>query len=187
MAENDEDAASEQDVRLAFISEYVLKTLKLKSDRWTKMISLEESRQTIMEFLDKSEPVSLIIYQNQQSQLFPSHDFPPSTKTKSVYFVKKEKTTVSNQNMKNVLTFGDLSYTPLEQLSALVDDVLLPLLGNSSNHGDWPSVVCQDVMRHVQELKNSVFVVAGQVKGKTLLPLPPQTGNVTEAADREQR
>ena len=42
-------------------------------------------------------------------------------------------------------------------------------------------------MRHVQELKNSVYVVAGQVKGKTLLPLPPQTGHVTEAAEREQR
>ena len=123
MAENEDDAAAEQDVRLVFISEYVLKTLKQKSDRWAKMISLEESRQTIMEFLDKSDPMILVIYQNQQGQLLPSHDFPPTTKTKSVYFVKKEKTTVNNQNMKNVLTFGDLSYTPLEQLSSLVDDV----------------------------------------------------------------
>uniref|UniRef100_A0A8C4UZ95 Dynein axonemal heavy chain 17 n=1 Tax=Falco tinnunculus TaxID=100819 RepID=A0A8C4UZ95_FALTI len=34
------------------------------------------------------------------------------------------------------------------------------------------TVVSQDILRHVHNLKSTVFMVVGQVKGKTLLPLP---------------
>ena len=50
--------------------------------------------------------------------------------------------------------------------------VLLPVLGNSNNHGTWPKVVSDDVLKHVYLLKNRVHVLSGQVRGKTLLPLP---------------
>uniref|UniRef100_A0A8C4V4J9 Dynein axonemal heavy chain 17 n=1 Tax=Falco tinnunculus TaxID=100819 RepID=A0A8C4V4J9_FALTI len=40
------------------------------------------------------------------------------------------------------------------------------------NHQGWPQVVSQDILRHVHNLKSTVFMVVGQVKGKTLLPLP---------------
>jgi len=46
------------------------------------------------------------------------------------------------------------------------------VLTNKNNHGQWPKVVSDDVLQHVYLLKNQVHVVAGQVKGKTLLPLP---------------
>ena len=48
------------------------------------------------------------------------------------------------------------------------------------NHNKWPSVVATDVMRHVHALKNAVYVVCGQVKGRTLLPLPPGTEQIVE-------
>ena len=50
--------------------------------------------------------------------------------------------------------------------------VLVPLLSNDMNNDQWSHVVSQDVPRHVHNLKSNVYVVAGQVKGKTLLPLP---------------
>jgi len=50
--------------------------------------------------------------------------------------------------------------------------VLSPLLTNDSNHEGWPEVVAHDVLRHVQNIKSRVYVVSGQVRGKTLLPLP---------------
>ena len=53
-----------------------------------------------------------------------------------------------------------------------LSQLLVPLLSNKKNHVNWPAVVSLDVERHVHSLKSSVFVVAGQVKGKTLLPLP---------------
>ena len=48
----------------------------------------------------------------------------------------------------------------------------MPLLSNNRNHENWPSVVSQDILRHVHQLKNNVYVISGQVKGRTLLPLP---------------
>uniref|UniRef100_A0A8C2YH93 Dynein axonemal heavy chain 9 n=1 Tax=Coturnix japonica TaxID=93934 RepID=A0A8C2YH93_COTJA len=39
-------------------------------------------------------------------------------------------------------------------------------------HQGWPQVVSQDIIRHVHSLKSAIFMVVGQVKGKTLLPLP---------------
>ncbi|KFW62348.1 Dynein heavy chain 9, axonemal, partial [Pygoscelis adeliae] len=50
--------------------------------------------------------------------------------------------------------------------------VIVPILTNQKNHQGWPQVVSQDIMRHVHSLKSTVFMVVGQVKGKTLLPLP---------------
>ena len=46
------------------------------------------------------------------------------------------------------------------------------MLVNKNNHGHWPNVVSDDVLQHVYMLKNRVYVLAGQVKGKTSLPLP---------------
>ena len=61
-----------------------------------------------------------------------------------------------------------------------VPQLLVPLLSNKRNHENWPAVVSQDVQRHVHSLKSSVFVVAGQVKGKTLLPLPVGAESFTD-------
>jgi hypothetical protein len=58
--------------------------------------------------------------------------------------------------------------------------VLCPLLSNEKNHDQWPHVVSQDVRRHVHSLKSAVYVVSGQVKGKTLLPLPVGSEKVDE-------
>ncbi|NWY63744.1 DYH9 protein, partial [Erithacus rubecula] len=50
--------------------------------------------------------------------------------------------------------------------------VLVPILTNQKNHQGWPRVVSQDIIHHVHSLRNTVCKVIGQVKGKTLLPLP---------------
>ncbi|NXD86338.1 DYH9 protein, partial [Halcyon senegalensis] len=50
--------------------------------------------------------------------------------------------------------------------------VIVPILTNKKNHQGWPKVVSQDIIHHVHNLKSTVFMVLGQVKGKTLLPLP---------------
>uniref|UniRef100_A0A8D2N8R8 Dynein axonemal heavy chain 17 n=1 Tax=Zonotrichia albicollis TaxID=44394 RepID=A0A8D2N8R8_ZONAL len=54
----------------------------------------------------------------------------------------------------------------------LLLQVIVPILTNRRNHQGWPRVVSQDIIHHVHSLKNTVFKVVGQVKGKTLLPLP---------------
>ena len=42
-------------------------------------------------------------------------------------------------------------------------------------------------MRHVGSFKGEVFLFSGQVKGKTLLPLPPQADMMVKAVECEER
>ena len=63
----------------------------------------------------------------------------------------------------------------------------MPLLSNDRNHESWPHVVSHDVQRHVHNLKSSVYVVSGQVKGKTLLPLPVGADKVEESATEVEK
>uniref|UniRef100_A0A8C3PRY4 Dynein axonemal heavy chain 9 n=1 Tax=Calidris pygmaea TaxID=425635 RepID=A0A8C3PRY4_9CHAR len=70
------------------------------------------------------------------------------------------------------LLCGDLPADALQHFAALVEEVIVPILTNQKNHQGWPQVVSQDIIHHVHNLKSTVFMVVGQVKGKTLLPLP---------------
>eukprot|EP00064_Thunnus_orientalis_P003474 superscaffoldBa00000283_g3483 len=178
----DMDESPAEDKRLDFIADYVLRTLKLKQDRWQKCVSSEDNRQVLQEFVDKPEQRTLVVCVTAAGLLQPAAAFTASSKNKAVYFVKQRETALSPDSMKDNLVCGDLSYAPLDQFSALVDEVVAPLLSNSKNHTEWPQVVSQDIRRHVHSLKTNVFVVSGQVQGKTLLPLPAGSERVEQAA-----
>ncbi|RDD42081.1 Dynein beta chain, ciliary [Trichoplax sp. H2] len=174
------------DVRLEWISEYVLRTLKVKYEKWQKMYTIDENKNIIQQVLDKSDQMILVFYSNSAGALCVSLEFPSTLKQKAVYFIKKAREPIPKENFKAALNYGDLSNSPLEQLSALVDEVLVPILTNSKNHEQWPSVVSQDVLRHVHSLKSNVYVIAGQVKGKTLLPLPVGSERMIEESDDKE-
>ena len=61
------------------------------------------------------------------------------------------------------------------------------MIANPRNQIDWPVVVSKDLMRHVGDFKGEVFLFCGQVKGKTLLPIPPQADLMAMAVDRGER
>lgn len=61
---------------------------------------------------------------------------------------------------------------------------MVPLLSNDRNHDSWPQVVSADVTRHSHRLKSDVYVVSGQAKGKTLLPLPVGADKVDMEDDK---
>ena len=111
------------DVRLEWISEYVLRTLKVKYEKWQKMYALDENKNMIQLVLDKSDNAILVFYTNAAGALCVSLEFPNSLKQKAVYFIKKHRDPIPKENFKAALNYGDLSNSPLEQLSALVDEV----------------------------------------------------------------
>ncbi|KAJ7405899.1 dynein axonemal heavy chain 9 [Willisornis vidua] len=65
--------------------------------------------------------------------------------------------------------------------------VLVPILTNRKNHQGWPRVVSQDIICHVHSLKNTVFMVVGQVRGKTLLPLPAVSEGIEDMDPDNER
>lgn len=65
---------------------------------------------------------------------------------------------------------------------------MVQVLLNDENHCQWPHVMSQDLMRHLQALKSSVSVMSGFAQGKTLLPVPAGSEKIEQAAfEREMR
>ena len=63
--------------------------MQVKADKWAKMVSQEECLSTVVDFLEKGEHRVLVVALTPAGQLQPALQFPSSTKTKAVYFVKK--------------------------------------------------------------------------------------------------
>jgi len=113
------------DSRVEFIADYVLKTFKIKPDRWSKMYSLEEVKMMYMDFFDRSDIPALIVAATGSGGLETSYSRPTAPKTKACYFVKKTKDSIQkDSNFRKAFIYGDMSYNPLDQLSAFVDEVI---------------------------------------------------------------
>ena len=112
------------DSRVEFMADYVLKTLKLKPDRFSKMYSLEENKQMFLDFFEKPDIVSLLLIASAAGGLNIQNEWPQNPKGKACYFVKKSRDAVTKDtNFRTQLLYGDMSQSPLDQLSAFVDEV----------------------------------------------------------------
>lgn len=113
------------DTRVEFIADYVLKTLKIKPDKWTKMYGLEENKLYFMEFFEKPEIHSIIVIATAAGGLNVQYEWPTNPKAKACYFVRRTREPIQKDTvLRNSLLYGDLSQSPLDQLSAFVDEVL---------------------------------------------------------------
>ena len=116
------------DTRIEFVAVYLIKTLKLKNDKWMKMFAVEDNKTIIHDYFEKSELSLLIFLMNPSGALTVQYQYPTQIKGKCVYFAKKNKEAISKDvNIKDTLIYGDLSYSPLEQLSAILDEVRIEL------------------------------------------------------------
>lgn len=171
------------DPRLEFMGSYAIKTLKLKPEKWQRVVTLEEHKAVIKDFTDMPMPVVLIIILTPGAQLVPTTSFPlTQLKSKGVYFIKKHCLPIPRENCEDFFIFGDLATQTIDQLSTIVDEVFVPLLSNEVNYKDWPQMVSQDVQKHVHSLKSTVHQVKGQVSGETILASPVGIEKIVKAA-----
>ncbi|XP_039284796.1 dynein beta chain, ciliary [Nilaparvata lugens] len=184
MAEIGDEDAVESDPRLLFIYNYLSKTVKFKVDKWQKMMGNEEFKSIIMDFFSKTFINMLVVRLTPAGVLMPSHTFPPGSKVKMSYFVRCREEVITPENFKELIVYGDVAPKPIDELAVLVEEVMMPLLTNPSNHTNWPQVVVHDVKKHVTDLKNIVYKVRGEINGQTLLPLPDGIDKVYEVESR---
>jgi dynein heavy chain len=173
------------DPRINTMATYCCNTLKVKADKWAKMINQEENVVTIKQFLEKKEAEVLVMIINTAGQLQPTPNFPLSIKTKAVYFVKRRPEAVKKDQFFSLVLCGETAALPIEQFAAVTDFMVYPAISSSTNSRRWPQVVSEDVNKHTETFKGSVFVVSGNVKGRTLLPFPHQA-EVATSADYDQ-
>ncbi|XP_076261923.1 dynein heavy chain at 93AB isoform X2 [Rhynchophorus ferrugineus] len=169
----DQPPVAAVDRRMEFLGAYIQKSLKLKAEKWSRIMATEEYKATVMRFLERPSPNLLVIIVTPAAQLVPSNGFPLSQlKSKGVYFIKKESQPVCKATPGESVIVGDLSPKIIDQLASLVDEILVPLLSNTQNHSQWPAVIAKDVHKHVHSLRSTVYQVKGQVNGQTVLPMP---------------
>uniref|UniRef100_A0A8C3IZN2 DYH9 protein n=1 Tax=Chrysemys picta bellii TaxID=8478 RepID=A0A8C3IZN2_CHRPI len=154
-----EDAPG-SDPRVRLLGERVLRSLRLKPERWERCVGSPEAQPLLRGFLEGAagQPPLLVVTLSPAGQLALQHPAP-----------RQDPGPLSAPPGPGELLYGDLPASSLEHFATLV---VAPVLANQKNHHSWPHVVSQDIMRHVHSLKSNIFVVIGQVKGKTLLPLP---------------
>jgi hypothetical protein len=57
------------DLRVYFIADYLIKSLRLRSDKWTKMVQIEEQNRTILDFCEKPQPSLLVFHVHPSGNL----------------------------------------------------------------------------------------------------------------------
>ncbi|CAM4557085.1 unnamed protein product [Lepidochelys kempii] len=169
-----EDAPG-SDPRARLLGERVVRSLRLKPERWERCAGSPEAQPLLRAFLEGAagQPPLLLVTLSPAGQLALSTQLPASPgRSKALFFLRRGPGPLSAPPGPGELLYGDLPASSLEHFAALVEEVVAPVLANQKNHHSWPHVVSQDIMHHVHSLKSNIFVVIGQVKGKTLLPLP---------------
>lgn len=64
------------DLRLDFMGSFIQKTLKLKPEKWQRLLTFEEHKTVIKDFLDMPCYMVLVIQFTQSAQLLPVTTFP---------------------------------------------------------------------------------------------------------------
>ncbi|XP_039332256.2 dynein axonemal heavy chain 17 [Saimiri boliviensis] len=175
------------DVRLEYLEEVASIILKFKPDKWSKLIGAEENMALFTEFFEKPDVLVLVLTLNVAGMVIPCLGFPESLKSKGVYFIKRKPENITKDKYKAQLLYGDISPTPVDQLIAVVEEVLYSLLNQRENMDGWPQVVSEDIVKQVHRLKNEMYVMSGKIKGKTLLPIPEHLGSLDGTLESMER
>lgn len=64
------------DLRLDYMGSFIQKTLKLKPEKWQRLLTFEEHKTVIRDFLDLPNEMVLVIQFTQSAQLLPTTKFP---------------------------------------------------------------------------------------------------------------
>uniref|UniRef100_A0A8D2IV94 Dynein heavy chain tail domain-containing protein n=1 Tax=Varanus komodoensis TaxID=61221 RepID=A0A8D2IV94_VARKO len=173
----DEESPPDCDPRARRLGEWVARSLRVEPDRWARCAGSPEARPLLRAFLD-GDPARrlLLVTPGAGGQVALAEGLALAAgagrSSKGVFLLRLAPAPLPSPPAPGHLLYGDLAAAPLDHLATFVEEVVVPLLANQKNHHSWPHVVSQDVIHHVATLKSNVFVMVGQVKGKTLLPLP---------------
>lgn len=96
----------DSDPRFDYIGSYVTKSLRLKPEKWTRVLSTDEYKNVITDFMNKPTILTLVVVLTTSLQLVPCSSFPCILKTKGVYFVKKTTGVVPRDRVNEFIIVG---------------------------------------------------------------------------------
>lgn len=109
-----------EDQRVEFLQNITLTLLRLKRDKWQKFIAAEQNLSIIRDFFEQLDFCHLFISLNAASDLVATLNFPPTFKTTTVYFVKKENVAINNDNIRDLFV-GNLVGSPVDAVANVAE------------------------------------------------------------------
>ncbi|NXG18699.1 DYH17 protein, partial [Grallaria varia] len=164
--------AAGRDPQLAFLESCATALLRVSPDKWSKFLGSEEVTVMLDKFFKQQDMLELVLGLNPAGQLLPTACFPPTLKGRGIYFVKKKKENITQENYRSGLLVGDVGPSPMKRLITVLQEVVSPLVLSEEEGQGWPRMVVEDTVQQTHQLQNKMFVSSGKIQGKPLLPLP---------------
>lgn len=168
---------------------------KLGDDKIKNTISNENNVKTVDDFL---LPVThcMQIYATQKGDAIEFSPDPPAPKKlvkKGLLIIrvrpsaKDNEVTLTLDNIDNEVIFMEINKDTLGNLHAICNEVYMPVMGNPYNMVDWSDLVTKDLMDKFHQFMAHTYVTIGQIKGRTLLPLPPSDSGTAEKTSSKDK
>ena len=115
-----------EDSRVLFMANYVLRMTSQKPEKFTKAYLVEDTMRIYKEFFDEVAKKVIYVFVGASGSFVSQATWPGTYKVKGCYFVKKKPAKIAmDAKLSNLLIYGDMSMTPIEQFSLLLDEVRL--------------------------------------------------------------
>lgn len=89
---------------------------------------------------------------------------PKNVKKKSILFLKPLKNAVKPETIETQVISIELSPGPLEQLSLLANEIIMPVLSHSECKENWSDTVQHDVLDRMHAFLANLYVMIGSTK-----------------------
>ncbi|XP_058534261.1 dynein axonemal heavy chain 11 [Ochotona princeps] len=185
--EEDEEAAAARrarsfarDARVRFLGSRLERLLGFAEQQWSRYLESEDHRQLLAEFLESGGPAHLLFCADAAdgTGLVASREIPGDRKYKLIYVARRRTENLAGNDLAQTFLFGELPVAPVGHTTAFIDEIVAPILSNKNNRKSWSCFTSQDMDRHLEVMKNKMYVLKGQMSGRTLLPIPTVAGGM---------
>ncbi|XP_077301132.1 dynein beta chain, ciliary-like [Arctopsyche grandis] len=164
-------AMNELDAKTDFMSNFVLKVLRLKPEKWQKMMQGEE-RNIVQKYIENADIPLITFNVSHIGFLQANFGFSSVPRSKFAYFVRKPRHVITKENAKSILLAGQISNQVVSELTVFTEEIIYPLLCNPKNHKNWPRIIIDDIKKHAYDFKNTLYQIRGELSNQVMLPMP---------------
>jgi len=100
---------------------------------------------------------------------------------------KDEPIEISMSTIDQEVIFMEINKNILENLHSICKEVYSPVLSNPLNMIGWSDLVSKDLMDKFNSFLAHTYVTIGQIKGRTLLPLPSSDATSSEKSSSKDK
>ena len=106
---------------------------------------------------------------------------------KAIIMIKCHKVApITEENFGTEIVFVEIYKNPLECLSKVTQEGFFPILGNQDNQSGWSELISKDLIENLNGFLSQLYVVLGQVAGRTQLPMPVQDASMKKMNNKER-